>query len=144
MRRCRTLLGVLFTALSAFLALAVATGSAVAHPGDPTSAATIPYAAAAAAPASFGAPAAAGQGHGASNVEQDRNPGPFDDCRHRRAIRASVAAPLPQPCAACAACAAPGPVAHPAGTPRTATGHAAVAAVLDPGERPALLQVFRC
>ncbi|MDI3418949.1 hypothetical protein [Streptomyces luteolus] len=143
MRRCRGLFGALTVALCALLALAVTTDSAMAHPGAPTSAATIPYAAAAAAPASFGAPAAAGQGHSASNVEQDRHPGPFDDCRHRRAIRASVAAPVAQP-EPCDCCASPERPAHTVRVPRPVSGHAAVAAAPDPGERPALLQVFRC
>ncbi|MFM9367902.1 hypothetical protein [Streptomyces sp. Da 82-17] len=141
MRRCRALLGLLTAALCALLALAVATDSAVAGPADQNPAATDPYAAVAAPPAPAGL--AAGPGRGAANAEQDRHPGPFDDCRHRRAIRAAVAAPVPLPDPGTAA-AAPAPAAHPARAPRSVTGHAAVAAAPDPGERPALLQVFRC
>ncbi|MDI3388797.1 hypothetical protein QIS99_21760 [Streptomyces sp. B-S-A8] len=140
MRRCRALIGALTAALCVLLALALATDSAVTHPGGPTPAAGTPYTAVAAAPVS---PVAVGQGRGAANVEHDRHPGPFDDCRHRRAIRvsAAVSAPQSEPCACCAA---PEPAVHPARTPESVTGHAAVAAVPDPGERPSLLQVFRC
>ncbi|MDI3407264.1 hypothetical protein [Streptomyces cavernicola] len=142
MRRCRALLGALTAALCTLLALAVAADTAVARSGPQHPAADTPYAAVAAAPAA-GPVAGTARGFGASNAEQDRHPGPFDDCRHRRANRASVAAPVLQT-EPCTACTAREPAAHTARTPRSATGHAAVAAPLDPGERPALLQVFRC
>jgi hypothetical protein len=141
MRRFRAVLGALTVALCALLALAVATDAAVAHPGIKATETDLVYAAPVAA-AAAGVAAAPGQTPGAFNVEEDRHPDPYDDCRHRRAIRATVGAPTPQP-EPCELCCIPEPPAHTALSRRPAV-HPACAAVPAPGERPALLQVFRC
>lgn len=159
MRRCRATFSALAAALTAtlcaLLALTLATDTAAALPGAAAHASapeadratpegdrapqarTAPGTAAAEATVPTAGPVTT-----ASSIRENRHPGPVEDCRHRRAIRATVvtAAPQPEPCEQCCAPAATVPAPH---APRAAL-HPACAATPAPGERPALLQVFRC
>ncbi|MGW0735733.1 hypothetical protein [Streptomyces sp. NPDC002851] len=143
MRHGRAVIGTLIAAVCVFLALVLATDTALADPadsaptqfggatGDATATDTqLPGDTADSAP--LPAYTAEGKGHS-----------PFDDCRHRRPSRASLAAPaVPQP-----------DPDEPGGT-RAEFGDAAGARVPgldDPraalpgsGDRLSLLQVFRC
>ncbi|MFC7306895.1 hypothetical protein ACFQVC_22020 [Streptomyces monticola] len=160
--RHREVFGTLIAALCTLLAFVLATDTAAAHPGGETRAGDpAPVAAAAPEPqaAPSTAPAAASTASAAASAAStppqvpDARPqaavsvpgdhrGPFDDCRHRRATRASVAAPAPQPESGdlCGAVLPSGRAASAPAVPRCTTE----AVPPRPGERQVLLQIFRC